>query len=238
MRPGVVDSGLPKNRLVIHQPPELVLFDLDGTLVDSVKDLTAAADQMMCTLGLAPPREARVRRYVGNGIERLVHRCLSGDMEADAAPHEFMRAIELFITFYEQHNARHSTVYAGVIEGLDATADCGVRMACVTNKSQRFVPPLLDALQLSHYFELLVCGDTTEHKKPHPAQLRYAMEHFALEPAQVLFVGDSDNDVQAARAARMAVVCVNYGYNHGQDIADSKPDAVLNSLAELPALFE
>jgi phosphoglycolate phosphatase len=227
----------PGNRLARHDSPELVLFDLDGTLVDSVKDLAGAAGQMMHTLGRAPPAVERVRRYVGNGIERLVHRCLTDDMNADAPEHEFDCAIELFMAFYEQHNARHSTVYAGVIEGLEATAGIVAHMGCVTNKSQRFTQPLLAALALHRYFELVVCGDTTAHKKPHPAPLLYAMEKFALTPAQVMFVGDSANDVQAARAARMSVVCVDYGYNHGHDIADSEPDAVLSTLADLPALL-
>ena len=217
--------------------PQLVLFDLDGTLVDSVKDLAAAADQMMLALGRLPPGVACVRRYVGNGIERLVHRCLTGDLSTDAAPHEFAAALDLFMALYEQHNATHSTVYPGVIAGLEATTRSVPHLGCVTNKSQRFTQPLLDALGLAGYFELVVCGDTTAHKKPHPAPLLYAADFFAVAPTQVLFVGDSANDVHAARAAQMAVVCVNYGYNHGQDIAKSKPDAVLHSLAELRSLL-
>jgi phosphoglycolate phosphatase len=221
----------------INLAPQLVLFDLDGTLVDSVKDLAAAADQMMLALARVPPGVERVRDYVGNGIDRLVHRCLTGHLAADAAPQEFARALELFMGLYEQHNATHSTIYPGVIEGLEASARSVPHLGCVTNKSQRFTQPLLDALGLADYFELVVCGDTTMHKKPHPAPLLYAAEFFAVAPTQVLFVGDSTNDVQAARAAQMAVVCVNYGYNHGQDIAESKPDAVLHSLAELRSLL-
>lgn len=217
--------------------PRLVLFDLDGTLVDSVKDLASAVQQMMGSLGHVPPDVGKVREYVGNGIERLVHRCLTGQMSGDAAPDEFEHAIKLFMAGYEQHNAQHSTVYAGVPEGLDAIARSGVQMGCVTNKSARFTSPLLEALDLARYFELVVCGDTTAHKKPHPAPLNYALERSSLTPEQALFVGDSSNDVLAARAARMPVVCVNYGYNHGRDIADSRPDAVLDSLVELPYLL-
>ena len=228
-------AAAPTKRLATHFSPRLVLFDLDGTLVDSVKDLAGAAQQMMRTLGRVAPTVECVRRYVGNGIERLVHRCLTGDMHADAQSNEYQHALELFMAFYEQHNARRSTVYAGVVEGLEATAKFGAHLACVTNKSQRFAQPLLHAMNLHHYFELVVCGDTTRHKKPHPAPLQFAMDYFSLMPAQVLFVGDSANDVQAARAAEMPVVCVDYGYNHGQDIADARPDAVLSSLAELRA---
>lgn len=230
-------AAAPPDRLTTHFSPRLVLFDLDGTLVDSVKDLAGAVEQMMHTLGRIAPTVHCVRRYVGNGIERLVHRCLTEDMHADAPAHEYQRALELFMVFYEQHNARHSTVYAGVIEGLEATAGWGAHMGCVTNKSQRFAQPLLAAMGLHRYFELVVCGDTTAHKKPHPAPLQFAVQYFSLAPAQVLFVGDSANDVQAARAAKMPVVCVDYGYNHGQDITDARPDAVLSSLAELRALL-
>ena len=228
---------MPEHRLQARLAPRLVLFDLDGTLVDSVMDLAGAAEQMMRTLGRTPPTLACVRRYVGNGIERLVHRCLTADMHADAPAADFLPALEVFMVSYAQHNAQRSRVYEGVLEGLEATSRRALHMGCVTNKSERFTRPLLAALGLDHFFEIVVCGDTTAHKKPHPAPLLFAMEHFSLTPAQVLFVGDSANDVQAARAAQTAVVCVDYGYNHGDDIADSKPDAVLSSLADLAALL-
>jgi phosphoglycolate phosphatase len=221
----------------IRPAPQAVLFDLDGTLIDSVKDLAAAADQMMITLGRPALGVACVKRYVGNGIERLVHRCLTGNLHEEAAEQEFVPALELFVALYEQHNATHSTVYPGVLAGLERTARSTTRLGCVTNKSQRFTQPLLDALGLARYFDVVVCGDTTMHKKPHPAPLLYAADFFALTPAQMLFVGDSANDVQAARAAQMAVVCVSYGYNHGEDIAASNPDAVLHSLTELEVLL-
>lgn len=217
--------------------PRLVLFDLDGTLVDSVGDLAAAADEMMRALDRPPPGEERVRRYVGNGIERLVHRCLSEDMGRDAPADEFARAAPLFMTFYEQHNGRHSTIFQGVLEGLEHTVKIGVPMACVTNKSRQFAVPLLRALGLLDYFSLVVCGDTTAHQKPHPAPLLFALDHYGVAAQHALFVGDSSNDVKAARAAQIPVVCVDYGYNHGEDIALSEPDATLSSLTQLRALL-
>ena len=217
--------------------PALVLFDLDGTLVDSVHDLARAADDTMQALGRASPGEARVREWVGNGIERLVHRCLTGDMHTDAPAADFDAAMTLFLAFYERHNGAHSTVYDGVAQGLAAARATGARLGCVTNKSSRFTAPLLARLELAHWFDVVVSGDTTARKKPAPDPLLHAAAALGISPADTLLVGDSLNDVRAARAAGMRVFCVSYGYNHGHDIHDARPDAVLDSLAELDALL-
>ena len=217
--------------------PELVLFDLDGTLVDSARDLAAAADQMMTELGEAPPGESAVRRFVGNGIDRLVHRCLTGELHRDASPARFADARERFMAAYTVHNGRHSRLYPGVAEGLDAAERHGARLGCVTNKSRRFTEPLLEGLGLAGRFQVLVCGDSTARRKPDPEPLRHALQAQGVSADRALLVGDSDNDVRAARGAGMAVVCVSYGYNHGRDIADSAPDLVIDGLAELDGLL-
>lgn len=217
--------------------PALVLFDLDGTLVDSVHDLARAADDTMRALGRASPGEASVREWVGNGIERLVQRCLSGDMHADAPAADFDAAMALFLAFYEQHNGEHTTVYDGVAQGLAAADAAGARLGCVTNKSSRFTAPLLERVGLAHWFDVVVSGDTTARKKPDPDPLLHAAATLGISPTDTLMVGDSENDVRAARAAGMRVICVSYGYNHGRDIHEARPDAVLDSLAELGALL-
>jgi phosphoglycolate phosphatase len=218
--------------------PALVLFDLDGTLVDSVHDLAAAADDTMRALGRAPPGEANVRTWVGNGIERLVHRCLTGDMHADAPAAEFDAAMSRFMHCYERRNGECSSVYAGAVQGLAAARAAGARLGCVTNKSHRFTAPLLSRLGLAHWFDVVVSGDTAARKKPHPDPLLHAAAALGVAPADTLLVGDSENDVRAARAAGMRVLCVSYGYNHGRDIRDACPDAVLDSLAELAGLLD
>jgi len=218
-------------------PPRLVLFDLDGTLVDSVRDLARAADDMLTDLGLGTVGEERVRAFVGNGLERLVHRCLTGDMRRDADDALFRRALRRFGERYEEHNGRHSMLYAGVAQGLDAASACGAALGCVTNKSVRFAEPLLQRFGIRERFSVVVGGDTTAHKKPHPEPLLFAARSVGVPAADTLLVGDSDNDVGAARAAGMAVVCVSYGYNHGRDIADSAPDAVLASLDGLAGVL-
>jgi phosphoglycolate phosphatase len=218
---------------VVALDPELVLFDLDGTLVDSATDIAAAADDMMRALQRPAPGEERVRAWVGNGIERLVHRCLTGDMHADAAPALLDRAMALFHDAYTRHNGLHSRLYPGVTEGLAAAEAHGARLGCVTNKSRRYTEPLLRGLGLLSRFQVLVCGDTAAQRKPDPAPLLHALAAMELAARRALLVGDSESDVRAARAAGMPVVCVSYGYNHGRDIADSSPDAVLDTLAEL-----
>ncbi len=213
--------------------PELVLFDLDGTLVDTVRDLAAAANGMLAALGRPPAGEARVRTFVGNGVERLVHRCLTGALDGEADAVLFESALALFMTHYARHNGRHSTVYDGVEAGLAAAEAAGARLGCVTNKPRRFTEPLLERLSLLQRFQVVVSGDTTARRKPDPEPLLYALTVLGVARERTLLVGDSDNDVRAARAAGIPVVCVRYGYNHGRDIADSRPDAVLDSLSDL-----
>ena len=217
--------------------PELVLIDLDGTMVDSVPDLSYAVDRMMDELEMPARGEAKVRNWVGNGIERLVKRALTDDMEAEPDAELYARAVEIYTRIYGANNAANSRLYPGVLEGLDALQAMGLRLACVTNKAGRFTLPLLSALGLDGYFELVVAGDTLPVKKPDPAPLLHAAEQLQANPGRSLMIGDSRSDVKAARAAGFAIVCVSYGYNHGEDIRLQQPDAVIDSLLELPSLL-
>lgn len=219
--------------------PRMILIDLDGTLVDSVPDLAFSVDRMMERLGREPWGEAAVRNWVGNGVERLVCRALTGSLDGEPAAEAFARALPIFLELYAANTSERSRLYAGVREGLDALGGSGYRLACVTNKAAQFTEPLLRHLGVRDYFELVVSGDTLEHKKPHPAPLLHAARHFGAQPADALMVGDSISDVRAARAAGFgAIVCVSYGYNHGHDIREAAPDAVIDALTELPALLQ
>jgi phosphoglycolate phosphatase len=217
--------------------PVLALIDLDGTLVDSVPDLALCVDQMMAALGREPRGVAAVRAWIGNGVPVLVRRALVGavDGEADAAEYEV--ALKIFLELYERNVCVDSRPYAGVIEGLELMQQNGWRLGCVTNKAARFTEPLLDKLNLSRFFEVIVSGDTLDKKKPDPAPLLYAADRLGVRPEDSLMVGDSMHDVDAGRAAGFQVACVSYGYNHGHDIRASNPDAVVDSLTELPPLF-
>ena len=217
--------------------PKLALIDLDGTLVDSVPDLAWCVNAMMQELGMPARGEASVRRWVGNGIERLVERALVDDIDGmpDAQLRE--RGMPVFMELYAEHGAERSRVYPGVEEGLAFLLGRGVRLGCVTNKAERFTLPLLETLGLGRYFELVVSGDTLPERKPSPRPLLYAAEYFRVAPSVCAMIGDSRSDVEAARAAGFDIVCVSYGYNHGRDIRDERPDEVIDSLAELPQVF-
>ena len=213
--------------------PGMILIDLDGTLVDSVPDLAYCVDEMMARLGRPPHGEAAVRNWVGNGVERLVRRALTGELDGEPSDADFDRAYPVFLELYAENTSKRSGLYPGVREGLDHLLTNGYRLGCVTNKAAQFTLPLLRDLGVLDAFGLVVSGDTLPEKKPHPAPLLHAAAHFGVEPSQALMIGDSVSDVKAARAAGFRIICMSYGYNHGQDIRLAEPDAVIDSMAEL-----
>ncbi len=217
---------------------QAVFFDLDGTLIDSVPDLAIAVDTMLIQLGLPPRGEAKVRTWVGNGAENLIRRALVDDMAGHAPPDLVNRARPLFEAAYAENIVKHTTIYPGVLEGLQRLQDAGLLMACITNKPSRFAAPLIEQLGLMSFFKTVIGGECVPNKKPAPDALLLAAERISVAINRVLMVGDSMNDVGAARnAGCAAVVAVPYGYNHGRDIRDAQPDAVIASLAELPTLL-
>lgn len=217
--------------------PDMVLLDLDGTLVDSAPDIAFCVDAMLQRMDLPPRGEDKVRMWVGNGAERLVHRALCDDAEGIADPETFARAYALFSDFYEQNTSKRSRLYPGAREGLDFLCGSGVMLGCVTNKRGRFTEPLLRALGILNDFDIVISGDTLPKKKPDPMPLLHASEMLGAKPENALMIGDSLNDIEAARAAGFQIVAVSYGYNQGRDIAAARPDAVVDSLARLPDLF-
>ncbi|RMD79588.1 MAG: phosphoglycolate phosphatase [Gammaproteobacteria bacterium] len=217
--------------------PEMVLLDVDGTLVDSVPDLAYCIDAMMKALGLPRRGEDKVRLWVGNGVERLVKRALVDDLEGEPDPDLFQRALPIFLDCYQANICKRSRLFPGVREGLAWLKREGFKLGCVTNKSERFTLPLLEALGIRDYFQVVVCGDTLDRQKPDPAPLLHAARTLGVAPERSLLVGDSVSDVRAARAAGFQVVCVSYGYNHGEDIRKAGCDAVIDRLTELPELI-
>jgi phosphoglycolate phosphatase len=213
---------------------KMVVIDLDGTLVDTAPDIAESANLMLRDLDL-PLRDPReVAGWIGNGVARLVKRALTGEMEAEPKAALYERAYALFLKHYEENLTRRSRPYPGVVEGLEWLKAQGFHLVCITNKVERFTLPLLRALGLHDYFALVLSGDSLPRQKPDPLPLEYACRHFGVRPDQGVLVGDSANDVRAARAAGMPVICVDYGYNHGRDIREEQPDAVIGSLLELP----
>jgi phosphoglycolate phosphatase len=218
--------------------PKMILLDLDGTLIDSVPDLAFCVDAMMERLGRPPHGEAAIRNWVGNGVERLVQRALTGQLDGDPDPADYERAYPIFVELYRHNTSGRSVLYPGVREGLDYLTQDGYPLGCVTNKAAQFTEPLLRDLGIRGAFDILISGDSLPRKKPDPMPLLHAAAHFGVRPRDALMVGDSVSDVKAARAAGFAIVCMTYGYNHGRDIREAGPDAVMDSLAEIRGLLE
>ena len=208
-------------------PIRSITIDLDGTLLDTVPDLAAAANAMLRELGRPELPIETIAAFIGRGIPKLVARCLP-DLD-DAAVDQ---AQAVFRRHYAVENGRRSRLFPGVLEGLQAFRAAGLPMAVITNKAAAFTEPLLVATQLNSWFEFAVSGDTLAHKKPHPAQLLHACERMGTVPAENLHIGDSHHDAVAARAAGCPVFIVPYGYNEGEDVQGIDCDAIVASLAE------
>jgi phosphoglycolate phosphatase len=213
-----------------------ITIDLDGTLLDTIPDLALATNAMLQELGREPLDPALIRTFVGKGIPRLVERALAGHIDGVADAALMARALPVFERCYGKVNGRNTTIYPGVNEGLAALHELGIPLACVTNKSTRFTLPLLEIVGFSRHFRHVVAGDTLARKKPDPAPLLHASEKLGVAPQDMLMIGDSLNDTQAARAAGSPVFCVTYGYNEGVDVHALDADAVLSSLLEAAPL--
>lgn len=214
--------------------PGFILIDLDGTLIDSVPDLAYCVDEMMKQLNLPVRGEEAVRNWVGNGVQRLVERALINSVDGMPDQDLMDKAYPIYLELYKENTSKRSCVYEGVVEGIEWMKAQGYRVACVTNKAEAFTLPLLKDKGLYDYFEVVVSGDTCEEKKPHPMPLLHAADLLGVSPENALMVGDSKSDVKAARAAGFHIFCMTYGYNHGEDIRNYEPDAVMDSFLELP----
>ncbi len=216
---------------------KMVMIDLDGTLIHTAPDLAACANRMLADLGRAPAPVETVMTWIGNGVPRLVKRALTGQMMAEPEAALFDKALAIFQQHYLAHVSDLSRPFPGVVVGLDHLKVRGFRLACITNKAEAFTLPLLRNLGLYKYFELVLSGDSLPKQKPDPLPLLHACQHFGITPDHGMLIGDSSNDVEAARAAGMPVICVPYGYNHGHDIRESHPDAVVDSLEAVEPLL-
>ncbi|HMW18293.1 MAG TPA: phosphoglycolate phosphatase [Accumulibacter sp.] len=210
-----------------------VLFDLDGTLLDTVLDLHAAAVGMQSDLGGTAPTIDAIRSYVGRGIPNLVKRVLAGTMVAaeDPSPPP-AEALASFRRHYAEANGRHAALFPGVLDGLRSFQALGLPMGVITNKAEAFTLPLLRHTGLQPFFEVVVSGDVLPRPKPDPMPLLWACGRLAVSPAQTLMIGDSRHDFQAARAAGCPVFLVPYGYNEGQDVRELACDAIVETLAD------
>ena len=214
-----------------------LLFDLDGTLVDSAPDMAVAVDRMLAGVGQPPVGESRVRDWVGNGARRLVMRALTGHHEGEPTEVETEHALAAFLDYYGERLSEHSMLYPGTREGLDRLLADGYGLACVTNKPEALARRLLEEMGLAAQFPVVVGGDTLPVRKPDPAPVHHAIAALRATPASTIMVGDSRADVDAGRNAGTFVVCVPYGYSQGEDVAAMAPDAIVDSIEDLHRLL-
>ena len=212
-----------------------VLIDLDGTLVDSAPDIFEAVRRLLLDLNALPLSFDAVRGFIGHGVPTLIRRVL----HASSAAHiDDVLALALFQRHYRDTNGRYGDVYPGVRAGLAALQQAGYRLGCVTNKFEEPTAALLDIHGLAPWFEVVVAGDTLDQMKPDPAPLLHACRALHASPERCVLVGDSHVDIAAARAARMPVYIVRYGYPGADGHAGMECDGFIDSLEELPAMLE
>jgi len=219
---------------------EAILFDLDGTLIDSVPDLAVAVNEMLKVLEREPFSENTIRYWVGNGAQMLVKRALSGktEIDADLDPALFEKALELFLSLYAKNLCNDTKLYPNVADTLHTLNDTGYRLVIVTNKPYGFVQPILEGLEIDSLFEFWLGGDSLTVKKPDPQPLLYACEKLNLQVEQCVMVGDSKNDLLAAKTAGMQSIGVTYGYNYGEEVSVYEPDVIVDDFAEIVKSFE
>lgn len=218
---------------------KVLLFDLDGTLADSSQDLAFAVNETIVKLGLSPLKDNLIKNWIGDGATVLIQRALSRShiISNSLDPVETKRALEIFFNIYGANICAKTQLYKGVLETLTELKFRGYKLAIITNKPEKFISPILDALSLNDLFELILGGDTLERKKPDPFPLNFAHQYFTVHKNQCAMIGDSKNDILAAKAASIDSIAVTYGYNYGEDISNYKPELVITCFSELLTIF-
>jgi phosphoglycolate phosphatase len=216
---------------------KVILFDLDGTLIDSAPDLASAINHMLSSLARPTFSEDIIRSWVGNGAEVLVKRGLSGQSEIDPNIDAALlaKSLQIFLSFYKENLSINTQLYPNVRACLKVLKAQGYRLAIVTNKPFEFIGPILEGLQLNGLFEIMLGGDSLPKRKPDALPLLHVCQELNVSVEQCVMVGDSKNDILAAKAANMQSIGLTYGYNYGEDIGLHKPEAVFDDFADIVA---
>ena len=214
---------------------KLLIFDLDGTLIDSSGDLALAVNHTLKTLNLPTYDINTIHHWVGNGAEILIKRALSGSKTIDTTLEEkyWREALKIFLDFYSKNLTVATVTYPNVLTTLKTLKKRGYRLAIVTNKPYIFIEPILEKLGLSNFFELILGGDSLEKKKPDPMPLLYICQKLNISPNESVMIGDSKNDILASKSANMDSIGVTYGYNYGESIEYYKPTIVYNKFEDI-----
>jgi len=227
----------PAEITIVLKDIKAAIIDLDGTMLDTAPDFHYAVNWMREELDLPPLNIEAIKDFVGKGTENLIRRVLAVGLNHPEVERQFAKALAAYERHYLAINGDLTSIYPGVVDGLEAMHAKGLRLACVTNKPIAFTKPLLEKKGLSHYFEIVYGGDSLPQKKPDPLPLITVCNDFGLQPRQVVAIGDSSNDAVAARAAGCRVLNVPYGYNHGQSIQDVDSDGIVSSLLDAAHLI-
>jgi phosphoglycolate phosphatase len=203
--------------------------------VDSAPDIAASVDYALRRIGREPPGLAQIKSYIGHGAALLIHRALTNSMDGVADSAAYESASEAFYAHYADNVCRYSVLYPRVKETLQTLQDRGYGLACVTNKPKRFSLPLLEALCIDRHFSICVSGDSLPRKKPDPAQLLFAAEHFKIPAERCTMVGDTTADIHAAQRASMPVIAVTYGYGDSNEMAGLQPTATVSTFGHIAA---
>ncbi|WP_456480395.1 phosphoglycolate phosphatase [Nautilia sp.] len=205
---------------------KLLIFDLDGTLIDSVPDLTVAINKTFNELGIDTVSEEEVRNYLGNGAKTLIERALKNKNDTDL----LQKALKTFKNHYKNNVCVKTSLYPGVKETLGKLPH---KKAIVTNKPYEFVGEILKTLGIEEHFEMYIGGESLPEKKPSPLPLLYVCKKMGFDPKNSVMIGDSKNDIISAKKAQIKSVAVNYGYNYGEDVAAFEPDIIIDDFTKL-----
>ncbi|CAA6800446.1 MAG: Phosphoglycolate phosphatase (EC [uncultured Sulfurovum sp.] len=214
---------------------KVIIFDLDGTLIDSSADLALAINHMLKSINRSTFTLDEIHNWVGNGAQTLVKRALSGSTEiADNIDETaFQNALKIFLEFYAKNLAVETVTYPHVLSTLAKLKEHGYKLVIVTNKPFDFVEPILEGLKLKEYFEFHLGGDSLKEKKPNPAPLLYVCDKLNVSPSECVMVGDSKNDILAAKACDMQSIGLTYGYNYGEHISTYNPDIYFSDFSKI-----
>lgn len=217
---------------------ELIIFDFDGTLINSIPDLTLAINRMLLHYDVLPLTIQQVTPFIGNGAKPLVQRALAEAMpERDITEAFFNEAFALYFSAYEAVTCEHTFMYPGVLDTLTKLNEKGYKLVICTNKPFHFIAPILDKLEIKHLFKSWIGEDSLATKKPDAAPLLHLAKDMQTAIENCIMVGDSKNDILAAQNAKMESIGVSYGYNYNENIADYNPTVVVDRFIDLEALF-
>jgi phosphoglycolate phosphatase len=223
----------------IFYDKKLIIYDFDGTLIDSVPDLALALNLMLEDISYPTYDEDTIRNWVGNGATTLVKRALSAGIEIknDIDKSLFQKALDIFLDYYKQNVCIKTKMYSDVKDTLESLQRDGYLQAIVTNKPYEFIEPILEGLDIKEFISYFIGGDSLDEKKPSPKPLLYVCERLNIDKSKTIMIGDSKNDILSAQNAKIEVVGVSYGYNYGEDIAVYKPSIVIDEIKTLKEIL-